>query len=39
MKIFFNTRTAQRNFTTSKGKKVDLGAGAAKRWAVEYKRG
>lgn len=39
MKIFFNSRTAQRAFNTTKGKKVDLGAGAAKRWAVEYKRG
>jgi hypothetical protein len=37
MKIYFKSRTAQRAYK-GKGKKVDLGAGAVKRWAVDIKR-
>lgn len=36
MKIYFKSRTAQRAFK-GKGKKVDMGAAAPKRWAVDIK--
>lgn len=37
MKIYFKSRTAQRAFK-GKGKKLDLGASAQKRWAVDIKQ-
>lgn len=37
MKIYFKSRTAQRAYK-GKGKKLDLGTSAAKRWAVDIKQ-
>lgn len=38
MQIFFSSRTAQRAFKSTNGKKVDNGTNAAKRWAFELTR-
>lgn len=37
MKIYFKSRTAQRAYK-GKGKKLDLGGSAPKRWAVDIKQ-
>lgn len=38
MQIFFSSRTAQRAFKSTNGKKVDNGTNAAKRWGFELTR-
>lgn len=38
MQIFFSSRTDQRAFKSTNGKKVDNGTSAARRWGFELAR-